>query len=101
MKQEFLVEGLAPPISHSTGFDTSGGMIQVVASQRVGRLLIQGDGNGFEGPCTADPTAWSVEVVGQNGRFAGGAAQVDVFASACGPLECTEVSVSRTVRLKH
>ena len=81
--------------------DTTGGLIQVVASQRVGRIVIHGDGSGLDEPCPSTPTAWSVEVVGQNGKFGGGAAQVDVFANACGPIECTEVSVSRTVRLKH
>ncbi len=81
--------------------DTTGGMISVVASQRVGRVVIRGDGSGFEGPCPSTPTAWSVEVVSVNGKFGGGSAQVDVVANACGPIECTEVSVSRTVRLKR
>lgn len=79
--------------------DTTGGMISVVASQRLGRVVIRGDGSGFEGPCVSTPTAWSVEVVSANGKFGGGSAQVDVFATGCGPIDCTEVSVSRTVRL--
>jgi hypothetical protein len=81
--------------------DTTGGMISVQASQRVGRRIISGDGSGFEGPCTSTPTAWSIEVIGQNGKFAGGAVHVDAFANGCGPIECTEAAVSRTVRLAH
>ena len=88
-------------VSGLTTEDTTGGMIQVQASQRIGRKIITGFGSGFDGPCTAEPTAWSVEVVGETGKFGGGSAQVDAFASACGSIECTEVSVSQTVRLKH
>jgi hypothetical protein len=81
--------------------DTTGGMISVFASQRVGRRIISGDGSGFEGPCPPTPTAWEITVVSSGGKFGGGAAQVDVFANGCGPIECIEVSASRTVQLKH
>ena len=88
-------------VNEFTTEDTTGGMIQVQASQRVGRKIISGFGSGFDGPCTAEPTAWSVEVLGETGKFGGGSAQVDAFAIACGPIECTEASASRTVQLKH
>jgi len=88
-------------VNEITTEDTTGGMIQVQASQRVGRKVITGSGSGFEGPCTAEPTAWSIEVFGETGKFGGGSAQVDAFATACGPIACTDVSVSQMVRLKH
>jgi hypothetical protein len=88
-------------VSGITTEDTTGGMIQVEVSQRVGRKIIRGSGSGFEGPCTETPTAWSIEVPGETGRFAGGSVQVDAFASACGPVECTDAFASRTVHLKR
>ena len=80
--------------------NASGFAAEVQASQRVGRIVIRGFGF-VDGECPEEPTAWSVEVSGENGKFAGGSAQVVVFANACGPLECAEASVSRTVRLKR
>ena len=80
--------------------NASGFASEVQASQRVGRIVIRGFGF-VDGECTDEPTAWSVEVFGENGKFAGGSAQVVVFGNACGPIECTEVSVSRTVHLKR
>jgi hypothetical protein len=74
--------------------------IEVQVSQRVGRKVIRGFGFG-EGSCTETPTAWSVEVAGENGRFAGGPVQVDAFTFGCGPIECTDASASRTIRLKR
>lgn len=81
--------------------DTTEGMISLDLRQRVGRFVIRGFGSGFDGSCSADPTAWSIEVAGDNGTFAGGSVAVDAFASGCGPVECTDVSVSRTVRLRR
>jgi hypothetical protein len=81
--------------------DTTGGMISVFASQRVGRRTISGDGSGFEGPCPSTPTTWEITVASSNGKFGGGSVQVDAFANGCGPIDCIEVSASRTVQLKH
>jgi hypothetical protein len=81
--------------------DTTGGMISVDLRQRVGRLVIRGFGSGFDGPCSGEPVAWSIEVTGDNGTFAGGNADATVLASGCGPVECVEVAVSRTIRLRR
>lgn len=81
--------------------DTTGGMISVELSQRVGRFTIRGFGGGFDQACPASPTPWSIEVTGDNGKFAGGSVQVNASAFACGPFECAEDSVSRTVRLRR
>ena len=81
--------------------DTTGGMISVVGSQRVGRRTFNGDGSGFEGPCPSTPTAWEIAIASSSGKFGGGSIQVEAFANGCGPIECVEVSASRTVQLKH
>jgi len=81
--------------------DTTGGLISIDASQRVGRISIRGSSSGFDQQCSASVTPWSIEVPGDNGRFGGGAVQVNAFASACGPFECVDANVSRTVRLRH
>jgi hypothetical protein len=70
-------------------------------SQRVGRLTIRGSGGTFIEGCPETPTAWSIEVFGDNGKFAGGFAQLDVSAFACAAFECADTSVSRTVRLRR
>ncbi|HEV8488720.1 MAG TPA: hypothetical protein VGQ58_02910 [Candidatus Limnocylindrales bacterium] len=75
--------------------------IFVDVSQRVGRITIRGFGARFDESCPTSPTAWSIDVTGDNGKFLGGAAQVNAFAFACGALECADDSVSRTVRLRH
>jgi hypothetical protein len=81
--------------------DTTGGLISIDASQSVGRRTIRGSSSGFDQQCPTAVTPWTIEVIGDNGRFGGGAVQVNAFASACGPFECVDASVSRTVRLRH
>jgi hypothetical protein len=66
--------------------------------QRVGRRLVRGFGGTF---VDCSETRWSMEVFGENGTFGGGAVTANVFAFACGPFECADASVSRTVRLRH
>jgi hypothetical protein len=75
--------------------------INVDLSQRVGRVTIRGFGGQSAGSCPTSPTPWSIDVQGENGKFLGGAAQVNAFAFACGALECADDFVSRTVRLRH
>lgn len=81
--------------------DTTGGMLSIDLRQRVGRIVIRGFASGFDGPCNGDLIPWSMEVAGDNGKFAGGSAEANVFASGCGLAECIEVAVSRTVRLRR
>ena len=69
--------------------------------QRVGRLSIQGYGYTFMEGCAETPTAWSIEIFGDNGRFAGGPAQLEASAFGCTAVECTDSWVSRTVRLRR
>jgi len=75
--------------------------INLDVSQRVGRFLIRGFGGQFDESCPTSPTPWSIDVTGDNGKFLGGAAQVNAFAFACGAFECADDFVSRTVRLRR
>jgi hypothetical protein len=70
------------------------------ARQRVGRFSIQGFGNTFLEGCSETPTAWELNIQGENGLFAGGPAQVVVEAFACGILDCGSDLVEGTVRLR-
>jgi hypothetical protein len=78
------------------------GAIEVQLEQRVGRvLLLRGSGEAFVEPCTSDPTPWSITVGSEDGKFAGGRAALEVFAFACGPIECADTSISTTVQLRR
>ena len=75
--------------------------VQVQASQAVGRFIIQGFGDVFDvGTCDGTPRTWSAEVVGQNGKFAGGKALTVTFAFACGAFECATGFAEQRVQLK-
>ncbi len=74
--------------------------VDLVLSQRVGRIIIRGFGFGqFE--CSASPAPWSVEVAGDTGKFLGGSATVDVSVFVCGPLECADDFTHASVRLRR
>ncbi|MEO5704312.1 MAG: DUF6299 family protein [Candidatus Limnocylindrales bacterium] len=73
--------------------------IDVQLTQTVGRLKISGYG-GVEFACDGTTQNWSAEVIGQNGKFAGGKATVSANAFACGPSGCGDDHVDRTVTLK-
>jgi hypothetical protein len=78
------------------------GAIELQLEQRVGRvLLLRGFGDTFVEPCTSEPTPWSITVGSDDGKFAGGRAALDLFAFACGPIECADTSISTTVQLRR
>jgi hypothetical protein len=72
--------------------------IDADATQRVGRFLIRGFGSTVV-DCSA--SRWSMDIFGETGKFLGGPISVNVFAFACGTVECTDAFVSRTVHLRH
>jgi len=78
--------------------NADGVQIDADATQRVGRFLIRGFGSTF---VDCSDTRWSMDITGETGKFLGGPISVNVFAFACGTVECTDVFVSRTVRLRH
>jgi hypothetical protein len=87
-------------ISGSISCSTSADFAEVSASlrQSVGRFTIHG--SGFDAvECGPSPTTWKLTIVGDNGRFAGGRATVEVSAFACGATSCNEAFVTAAVRL--
>jgi hypothetical protein len=76
--------------------------VDVRLSQAIGRFIIRGFG--FAEPtCTPAPSAWSADVVADNGSFSGGRATVDASAFACADVKstCDDDFVSTTVRLRR
>jgi hypothetical protein len=74
--------------------------VDVTVTQRVGRFTITGFGSFFTDTCDGASHPWSADVTGQNGRFAGGKANVDAFMFACGPVECATDEAIQTIRLR-
>lgn len=70
--------------------------------QRAGRVIISGfvefseDGS----VCDGTPIPLTLDVVGSNGRFAGGKAHLEAFAFVCGPFDCTEMPIEQDIRLR-
>ena len=69
-------------------------------TQPVGKRSINGGAFG-ELTCSSTPTAWSIEIAGEDGKFLGGKATVDLFAQACGPKECSSDFETKSVSLRH
>lgn len=75
--------------------------VQVQASQSVGRFTIQGFGDFFTfGTCDGTQQTWSADVIGQNGKFAGGKTMTVTVAFACGAFECAVGFAEQTVALR-
>jgi hypothetical protein len=86
-------------IRGSISCSNAGGVdIVADATQRVGRVFLHGYNETFI-DCTNG--RWSLELASEDGKFLGGPLSVNVSAFACGPFECAEDSVSKTVRLRH
>jgi hypothetical protein len=79
---------------------TTPASLDLALSQRVGRIIIRGGGFG-EVQCSPSPTPWAVQVIGNDGKFLGGHATVDVAAFVCGPIECADDFAHASVRLRH
>jgi Family of unknown function (DUF6299) len=73
--------------------------LDVTVAQRVGRFIIRGFGEFPPDPCDGQSHPWSLDVTGDNGRFAGGKVTVDAFLFACGLMTCATDEVIQTVRL--
>ncbi|MEO8208856.1 MAG: hypothetical protein ABI598_07450 [Chloroflexota bacterium] len=74
--------------------------IEISMSQTVGRLIISGYG-WAEFTCDGTIQNWSAEILGQNGKFAGGKATVWANAYACGSFDCGFAEASRAITLKR
>jgi hypothetical protein len=79
----------------------SDAFLSVQLTQRVGRFSISGTSFTIAGPCDGTPQPWTAEISGSNGKFAGGRATIDAFASACGPLNCAFDEAHEEVHLRR
>ena len=73
--------------------------LEVNLSQNVGRFIIRGFG-GTDVTCDGVSRPWSLQVLGDNGKFAGGKALSVTFAVACGAFECGVDFQERIIQLK-
>ncbi len=82
---------------------TNGDFIDVFgeARQTVGRIAtIFGTFGFFDvGTCDGEPHSWSADIVPQSGQFRGKTMTV-TFAFSCGPFQCADGFVQRTVQLR-
>jgi hypothetical protein len=86
-------------ITCSGGEEFGKNFIEVHLVQTVGRFRIEaGNGLGFD--CNGVTQPWSVELIGWNGKLAGGRATVTAFAYACA-FDCAADTVERVVTLKR
>jgi len=74
--------------------------LEVNLRQDVGRFTIRGF-NGTDVTCDGVTRPWTLEVVADNGKFAGGKALSVTFAVACGLFECGIDFEERTVQLRR
>jgi Family of unknown function (DUF6299) len=93
--------GVATITGTFTCANVSSAYLDVSVSQRVGRFTVSGYGFRVGRPCDGQPHPWSADVRSSNGSFAGGRADVDVFAFACNSFDCAEDEVTQSVLLRH
>ena len=73
--------------------------LQVVLRQKVSKtLVIQGSAS-LRIPCPTIPTDWSVTIIGDNGPFRKGQAEVFVTGNACDATGCNEVQLRQLIKL--
>lgn len=74
--------------------------IDVQVVQNVGRFRIHGQG-GTTFECDGTTRAWSAEVFGDNGKFGGGKASVQLFAFVCNEGGCDDFEATASVTLRR
>jgi hypothetical protein len=73
--------------------------LDVVLRQRISKTLVIQGSNFLEIPCPTTPTAWSVTIIGDNGPFRKGRAEVFVTGFACDPVACASTELRQSIRL--
>ncbi len=73
--------------------------LEVNLSQTVGRFIIRGFG-GTDVTCDGVSRPWSLQVLGDNGKFAGGKALSLTLAVACGAFDCGVDFQEHSIQLK-
>jgi hypothetical protein len=76
--------------------------VQVVLRQRVSKtLVIEGSNTSLRIPCPTTPTRWSATIIGDNGPFQKGQAEVFATGSACDAAGCARPQVRQLIRLER
>lgn len=84
--------------SPSEGGTLDYAFLDVMVTQRAGRVYIQG--GGFVEPvCDGTGRTWTVTTEWANGLFKGGKVEAQVFGEACGAGSCATVEAVESVRL--
>ncbi len=78
---------------------TSDAAVDAELREPLGRFTIRGFG-GSGSECGPEPVAWTMTIVGDNGRFGPGRATANISAFACDQFSCDDVFVTTTVRLR-
>jgi hypothetical protein len=76
------------------------GFVRTTLTQQAGRFTVRGGGNSPDFLCDSTPRSWSVEILPDAGKFAGGKAASVTSAVVCGPFECGVDSEERTIVLR-
>jgi hypothetical protein len=73
--------------------------LDIVLRQKISKTLVIAGHNFLEIPCPTTPTAWSVTIIGDNGPFRKGRAEVFVTGLACDQVACASPEVRQSIRL--
>jgi hypothetical protein len=73
--------------------------LDIVLRQKISKTLVIEGRNFLEIPCPTTPTAWSVTIIGDNGPFRKGGAEVFVTGFACDQVACASPEVRQSIRL--
>jgi len=73
--------------------------LDIVLRQKISKTLVIQGRNFLEIPCPTTPTAWSVTIIGDNGPFRKGRAEVFVTGFACDQVACASPELRQTIRL--
>jgi len=84
----------------SCSAETENAFVDVKVTEPVGRFTVHGFG-GADATCGPTPTHWVAFVTGDNGKFLGGKAAVQVDAVACQPFVCADTFADATVRIRR
>jgi hypothetical protein len=87
-------QGIGPPFGETP-------TLTVELRQRVSKtLVIEGSRNLFI-PCPTTPTGWSATIIGSNGPFQKGQAEVLLAGSACDSIGCDTPALRQIVTLRR
>ncbi len=73
--------------------------LDIVLRQKISKTLVIEGHKDLSIPCPTTPTAWSATIIGDNGPFRKGQAEVFVTGFACDQVACDSPEVRQSIRL--